>query len=44
MFANSIPVRLVATRMRVALPRARAWPHARVRGHAHGYDMHRAEL
>ena len=32
MFANSIPARLVATRMRVVWPRARACPcHARVR-------------
>ena len=37
MIANSIPARLVATRMRVALPRARACPcHA----HVHGYAMH----
>ena len=36
MIANSIPARLVATRMRVALPRARACPcHA----HAHGYTL-----
>ena len=34
MIANSIPARLVATRMRVALPRARACPcHAHVHGH-----------
>ena len=37
MIANSIPARLVATRMRVALPRARACPcHA----HVHGHTMH----
>ena len=37
MIANSIPARLVATRMRVALPRARACPcHV----HVHGHTMH----
>ena len=36
MFANSIPARLVAKRMRVALPRASACPcHV----HAHGHTM-----
>ena len=47
MFANSIPARLVAMRIRMSLPWA--WPHhARMRGpyhaHAHGYDMRRVEL
>ena len=36
MIANSIPARLVATRMRVELPRTHAYPcHA----HAHGHTM-----
>ena len=34
MIANSIPARLVATRMRVALPRARA---CHCHAHAHGH-------
>ena len=36
MIANSIPARLVATRMRVALPRARA---CHCHAHAHGHTM-----
>ena len=37
MIANSIPARLVATRMRVALPRARA---CHCHAHAQGPTMH----
>ena len=37
MIANSIPARLVATRMCVALPHARACPY---HAHVHGHTMH----